>query len=181
MRKVIVLLAEGFEEIEAVTPIDFLRRGGVEVYMAGVTGSVVKGSHGISLTADGSLSNAPGDADAIVIPGGMPGAENLACSTDVLNLIESVFGKGGLVAAICASPGVVLGRLSVLNHRKATCYPGFQEHFPSDAVYSDASVVIDDNLITGRGVGSAAAFALEILRYLSGDEAADNIARAALI
>ncbi|MBI9104049.1 MAG: DJ-1/PfpI family protein [Spirochaetales bacterium] len=181
MKKVIVFLADGFEEVEAVTPIDFLRRAECDVFIAGVTGKMVEGAHGLLVEADGLISDIPQDADAVVIPGGMPGAENIADSAAALNIISSVFDRGGLVASICASPGVVLSRIPILNTRKATCYPGFQKYFPDDATYLEESVVVDGNLITSRGPGTALSWAIELVKYLAGDEVADNLMKGALI
>ena len=181
MKSVVVFLAEGFEEIEAVTPIDLLRRAGLNVFVAGVEGVQVMGGHGLLLQADGTLADIPSKVDAVVIPGGRPGADNIGDSSEALNLIRTVFSNGGLVASICASPGLVLSKVPVLNHRKATCYPGFQEYFPDDSTYLEEPVVVDGNLITSRGPGTAGLFSLEIVRYLVDDSTADSLAAATLI
>ena len=180
MKKVVVILAEGFEEVEAVTPIDFLRRAGLDVFTAGLSGKLVEGSHGILIQADGTIDEVPDNIHAVVIPGGRPGADNIAESAAALNLISSAFNRGALVAAICASPGIVLHKIPILNHKKATCYPGFQKYFPDDAIYLETPVVTDGNLITSMGPGTAAAFSIEIIRYLSGDEPADAVYKGSL-
>lgn len=176
MSKVAVLLAEGFEEIEAVTPIDLLRRAGVEVVTAGVAGEVVRGSHGITVgTEAGIASLRVDDLDGVVLPGGMPGAANLAASSEVARLVRSMAGSKKLVAAICAAPAKVLAPMGVLSGRRATCFPGDEVAFSSDVVFSEDRVVRDGNVITSRGAGSAAEFAEEIIRYLVGEEAAREV------
>lgn len=174
MKRVVVLLAEGFEEVEAVTPIDFLRRAGCEVVVAGVSGVSVTGAHGITLSADASLAECSGHFDAVVVPGGMPGAANVAASPQAIDLINAVQRGGGIVAAICAAPAVVLAPNGFLGGKKATCYPGFERHF-GETDFSEDRVVVDGNLITSRGPGTAAEFALQLVRALVGDEAADEL------
>jgi 4-methyl-5(b-hydroxyethyl)-thiazole monophosphate biosynthesis len=174
--RIAVLLAEGFEEVEAVTPIDFLRRAGVEVVTAGVGGRAVTGSHGIAITADVSITELPGATlDGVVLPGGMPGSVNLAASPEVRKLVESTFVTGRLLAAICAAPAKVLAPMGLLSGRRATCFPGEETAFGSDVEFSEERVVRDGNLITSRGAGTAAEFAEELIRYLVGDDTADEI------
>jgi 4-methyl-5(b-hydroxyethyl)-thiazole monophosphate biosynthesis len=174
MKRIAVLLAEGFEEVEAVTPIDFLRRAGVEVITAGVTGKTVIGAHGVPFTADILLKGAPADLDGIVIPGGMPGAANIAKSAAAVELIQKLFSAKKLVAAICAAPGVVLGPNGFLKGKKFTCYPGYEKDV-KDAAFSETRVVKDGNLITSRGPGTAAEFAIALIDYLVGKDAADKV------
>ena len=180
MKKAVLLLAKGFEEVEAVTPWDFLRRAGVEVFAAGIGGRRITGSHGITLEADGLIEDFSDTPDCVVIPGGMPGASNIAGSPGAMELIRRVHEAGGLVAAVCAAPGVVLGKTGILEGRKATCYPGYEKHFPEGARFSEERVVRDGNLITSRGAGTAAEFALEIVRVLEGPEAAEKIRKGTL-
>lgn len=180
MKKAVVILAPGFEEVEAVTPLDFLRRAGVEVFAAGLDGREITGAHDIAIRCDGTLAEAPGDCDAVVIPGGMPGAANIAASEDALAFIRSVYDRGDLVAAICASPAVVLGGTGILSGRRATCYPGFHDRLGQDVQHAQDRVVKDGNVITSRGPGTAAEFSVEIIRYLEGAEAAQKIHKGTL-
>ena len=181
MKKVLLFLAEGFEEVEAVTPVDFLRRAGVEVVTVGIGGSRVSGAHGIRIEADtvlpdiSDVSKTAEGYDGLVFPGGMPGAENIAAEKIVSELIEAFNARGRIIAAICASPGVVLAGTGVLDGRKATCYPGFESRFPGSARPSEDRVVIDGNIITSRGPGTAAEFSIELIRQLAGDKAAEQI------
>ena len=174
MKRVVVLLADGFEEVEAVTPIDFLRRAGCDVVVAGVTGDMVTGAHGIAVRSDVSVAECSGQFDAVVVPGGMPGASNVAASHQAIDLIDAVQAGGGIVAAICAAPAVVLAPNGFLDGKKATCYPGFEQNF-GETVLSEDRVVVDGNLITSRGPGTAAEFALQLVRTLVSDAAADEL------
>ncbi|HDQ14411.1 MAG TPA: DJ-1/PfpI family protein [Sediminispirochaeta sp.] len=176
MKKVAVLFADGFEEVEAVTPVDFLRRAGLEVTTVGVTGSSVLGGHGISIIPDIYISDLKADDyDAVIVPGGMPGAENVAGSEEAKKFISTIYERKELVAAICAAPAVVLQPLGILSGRKATCYPGFESRFSSDVEFSTQTVVEDGNVITSRGPGTAAAFAVAIIRRLLDGPTAEKI------
>lgn len=174
----VVVLAPGFEEIEAVTPIDFLRRAGVDVYVAGVGGVEVTGSHGITIRCDGAIDELKTDLplgttiDAVVLPGGIPGANNLAASKAVVELIDRVHSGGGMVAAICAAPAVVLGNSPILQGRRATCYPGFEKHFSGDVIPSEERVVVDGKVLTSRGPGTATEFAIKLIEELVGESKA---------
>lgn len=180
MKKVVVLLAPGFEEVEAVTPLDFLRRAKLEVFAAGVGAREIAGAQGITLKCDGPLEEAPEDCDGVVIPGGIPGATNIAASKEAMALIKGVYDRGGLVAAICASPAVVLGKTDILSGRRAACYPGFEKNFSGEVRHVQDRVVRDGNIITSQGPGTAAAFAVEIISYLQGERAAQEVHRATL-
>lgn len=176
MAKVAVLLASGFEEVEAVTPIDFLRRAGIEVLVAGVGGKTIVGSHGIAVTADLTVADiSAAKLDGVILPGGMPGSANLAASFEVRELIESMLAAGKLVGAICAAPAKVLAPMGVLSGKHATCFPGEESAFDNDVLFSEERVVRDGNMITSRGAGTAAEFSEELIRYLVGDEAAREI------
>lgn len=183
MKKACVLLAEGFEEVEAITPVDFLRRAGIEVSLLGLGGLEVKGAHGVRVLAEAQLEKLAPEAlfDAVVIPGGMPGATNLAKSEAVKALILRHFEKGKTVAAICASPAVVLhGACGILKGKRFTGYPGSEE-MVTGARYAAEKVVVDGNLITSRGPGTAGDFALAIIEALAGKAKADQIAAGTLL
>ncbi|WP_020613708.1 DJ-1 family glyoxalase III [Sediminispirochaeta bajacaliforniensis] len=176
-KKAVILLADGFEEVEATTPIDFLRRAGLDVCVAGVAGEQVTSSHGLTVGCDCLLSEVKSsDYDAVIIPGGMPGAANVAESGEARRLVTDLMEAGKLVSAICAAPAVALEAFGVLKGKKATCYPGFEKHF-SDVRFCADRVVVDDNLITSRGPGTAAEFALALISYLAGSTVATQIAK----
>ena len=181
--KVAVLFADGFEEVEAVTPVDFLRRAEIDVTVTGINGGPVRGGHGIPITVDktiGDVLQAAGEYDGVVVPGGMPGAEHVAASKEAGEFITKLAEWGKLVAAICASPAVVLQPLGILKGKKVTCYPGFEEKLEG-AQFKAKRVVVDGNCITSRGPGTAAEFAVAIIQYLKGKEAAKSIHDAALL
>jgi len=175
-KRAIVLFAPGFEEVEGVTQVDFLRRAGVEVLMVGVGARDVAGNHDIRVHTDIVIDELPEDIDfdAVVLPGGMPGAKNLSEHPKVKPLAESAYKEGRLVAAICAAPGVVLGGTNILDNRYFTCYPGYQDRVPRGR-FSEDRVVRSDNVITSRGPGTAAEFAEAIVTYLVDPEAADKL------
>jgi 4-methyl-5(b-hydroxyethyl)-thiazole monophosphate biosynthesis len=180
MSQVAVILADGLEEVEAVTPIDFLRRAGIDVITVALSGDSAKGSHGIEIKADRSMADFPVSADAVVIPGGLPGSSNIAEDSAAVEHIRSFFQQGRLVAAICAAPALVLGGAGLLEGRRYTCYPGFEAKAGDGGLYSNSGVVVDENLITANGVGSAACFAAEIIAVLEGRAKADEIMKATL-
>jgi 4-methyl-5(b-hydroxyethyl)-thiazole monophosphate biosynthesis len=170
--KVLVPLAEGFEEIEAVTIIDLLRRAGIETVTASIGADTVKGSHGITITAD-MLLDEKTRFDAIVLPGGMPGSKNLKNDPRVISIIKEINSSGGLTAALCAAP-IVLSEAGVLKKRKFTCYPGYEKEIP-EGIHNKENVVIDGSIITGMGAGPAPLFALTIVEYLKDKETAQRI------
>ena len=179
MKKIAVLLADGFEEVEAVTPIDFLRRAGIDVVTAGVTGKTVTGAHGVKISADAVVGGLPAGLDGVVLPGGMPGAQNIADSAEAVDLIRKILAAGKLVGAICAAPAVVLGAHGLLQGRRFTCYPGFERDVRG-ASFTPDRVVADGNLITSRGPGTAAEFALALIEKLAGREEAEKIRKGTL-
>lgn len=181
MPKAVIILAPGFEEVEAVTPIDFLRRANIEVCVVGLNALDVTGSRQLTIKADTTIDDIAGNFDALIIPGGLPGADNLAADARVQNLIKEHHRKKGLLAAICAAPARVLAPLGALDNRQATCYPGFETEMAAPIQYSDQTVVIDGNLITGQGPGTAADFSLAIIACLIDQKAADQVAKSALI
>lgn len=167
-KKAFVFLAEGFEEIEAVTSIDLLRRAEVETITVSVSSErVVVGAHGVPYIADVTINQIEGQkADALVLPGGLPGADNLYASTTLQTMLKEQNQENKLIAAICASPAVVLGIMNLLNGRKATCYPSFEPKMLG-ATPILQHVVRDGHIITGQGPAASIAFALEIVEALT--------------
>ncbi|MBC7959701.1 MAG: DJ-1/PfpI family protein [Vallitaleaceae bacterium] len=161
--KAVVVLAKGFEETEAIAIVDVLRRGEVEVDMVSIAGNIeVEGAHGIYIRADKLFYDIPyDDVDMIILPGGMPGTNNLGKNEDLCELIKSFNAQGKWIAAICAAPSV-LGKLGVLEGKSATCYPGFEEAL-SGCLIKNEDIVKSHNILTAKGVGVAIKFALEIL------------------
>ena len=174
---VTVFLAEGFEEIEAVTPIDILRRGGVEVRTCSITDSkVVVGAHGIPFTADTLLSELEGGENVILLPGGMPGTIHLRGCEVLCDRIRTHYEKGGILAAICAAP-TVFGELGLLKNEKATCYPGMEDGLFCKEVSREKSV-LSGKILTSRGAGTAGDFGFRLLALLKGEESAEKLSRA---
>ncbi len=171
-KRVIVPVANGFEEIEAVVIIDILRRAGLDVVVAGVEGADAIGSHDIALRCDALLDQCDA-ADAMVLPGGMPGSKRLRESESVRAWVARLNAEGKLVAAICAAP-TVLESCGILEGRRATSHPNHAEEM-KHCVYETADVVTDGNEITSRGAGTAIAFAAEVVRHLVDDATADDI------
>ena len=179
-KKMLTVLAEGFEEIEAVTPVDLLKRAGIEVETTGIKGIDVSGSHEISVIADHSFDEIADSYDGIFIPGGLPGSTNIAEYKPAMDLIKKMFAEGKLVCAICAAPAVVLNKTGILAGKKATCYPGAEKNFNADVEFSEERVVVDGNVITSRGAGTAAEFSHAIIEYLADKETADKVLKATL-
>jgi 4-methyl-5(b-hydroxyethyl)-thiazole monophosphate biosynthesis len=174
-KSVIVPLADGFEEIEAVSVIDILRRGGVKVTTAGLHPGVAKGAHGIDIQPDTTLDTALDmKADMVVLPGGMPGAEHLRDDPRVMALLQRVHEQGGYACAICAAP-MALGAAGLTAGRTVTSYPGFGDQF-SHGPYVEDRVVVDGKVITSRGPGTATEFALTLLETLVGPQKAREVA-----
>ena len=180
-KRVLVLLADGFEETEAIGTVDILRRAGLEVEIAGVADEVIRGSHGISIHADIFLEKISGLPDAVVLPGGMPGATNLYNSEKVKELLLQMNREGKVIGAICAAPAIVLAPLGLLNGRKATCFPGMEKDFPSSAVFSQERVVADSHLITSRSAGTVFDFALKLVEILVGKDRAQALKEGMII
>lgn len=169
MAKVLVPLADGCEELEAVTIIDLLRRAGVDVVTAGLRAGVVKASRGVQLVPDATLDAAlEGDYDMVVLPGGMPGATHLKEDARILELLKKMAAAGKYTAAICAAP-MVLAEAGVLAGRQATSYPGFLDGLAGVTVRTEA-VVQDGTVLTSRGPGTAMDFALALVEVLAGSE-----------
>lgn len=184
-KKALVLLADGFEEVEAVTPIDYLRRAGISVTTAAIGNSTtVKGARAeLSVTADDTLAElAPGPCcfDAIVLPGGMPGAANLAACEKTGALLKGMAESGKLICAICAAPAVVLAPLGLLKGKKFTCYPNMEKDV-KDAQWTGDRVVVDGNIITSRAAGTAGEFSIAIIAALLDENTANKIKESVLL
>jgi 4-methyl-5(b-hydroxyethyl)-thiazole monophosphate biosynthesis len=179
-KKAIIILAQGFEEIEAVTAIDILRRADIDLTVAGLDSQEVKGAHDLVIKADKRLAEAGEDFDACILPGGMPGATNLAASERLDRLIKRLHKQGKIVAAICASPAIVLAASGVLDNKAATCYPGMEENFGPTTRFKEDTVAIDGNIITSRGPATALPFALAVVEKLSGPETKERVKKATL-
>ena len=176
MSKVAVFFGTGYEEIEALTVVDILRRADVETTMVSITDDrSVTGSHSISVAMDVLLSEVKfDDLDVLVLPGGMPGTKNLEACEALMRQVDAFMEQGRIVAAICAAPSI-LGHRGFLKGRKACSFPNFESHLEGAEVM-DEPAVIDGNIVTGRGMGAAVPFALAILEKLQGKEAADKMA-----
>jgi len=175
--KVALLLANGFEEVEALTPLDVLRRAGVTVDTVGIGTKTVIGAHNIPVLADITDSEANADDyDCAIFPGGMPGASNLDGAEFTDKIIASVTEKGGRLAAICASP-LILGRRGLLKGKRATCYPGFESELIGAEILTEG-VVTDGNITTAKGMGVALEFAKELTSLLVSPEESEKISKA---
>ena len=172
-----VFLAEGFEEVEALTPVDILRRGGLTVKTVGIGGKTITGAHGIPVGCDIAEEDViPDEIDMMVLPGGMPGTIHLGESLTIQEGLAYAAQEDLWVAAICAAPSV-LAQLGLLEGRKATAHAGFQDQLAGAEVL-DAEVVVDGNITTSYGLGGAIPFALELVRQLAGQAEADRIRNA---
>jgi protein deglycase len=180
MKKVVVFLAEGFEEIEAITVVDVLRRGGVQCDTCSIKTESVTGAHGITVSADFSLDGIDfRQYDGIILPGGMPGAENLRNSIRVVELIKEFYQSGRITAAICAAP-IVLAEAGIVNGRKITSYPAFKDKL-ANCIYCEESVVVDGGIVTSRGPATAIAFSLKLLEVLGLNEEAEALREGMLV
>ena len=173
---VYMFLADGFEETEALAPLDILRRGGVEVQTVGVTGGYVIGAHGITVKADILPPSASKEnTEAVILPGGGVGTQNLDASVLVKEAVQSAYSSGKLICAICAAPSV-LGKMGLLRGKKATCYPGFEKYLDG-AELSEANVAESGNVITANGMGAALDFGFAVLARLRGADKAEEVKR----
>ena len=177
MKKVYVFLADGFEDVEALIPIDVWRRGGIDVTTVSIMGDyMVETAHGVRIMADTLIEDVDvSDADLLFLPGGMPGATNLYNNQQVCDAVKAQAEKGKKVAAICAAPAVVLAQLGILDNRRATCYPGFEEML-TKATYTGGLITVDKNITTGEGPAAAFPFAYELLGQLVDTQTANQIA-----
>ena len=171
-------LADGFEEIEALCPVDIMRRAGLTVTTVGIGGREIVGSHGITVRADISDSELCfEDIELIFLPGGMPGTKNLDASKAVHQAIDLAIEQNAYIAAICAAP-MILGKRGILNEKEAVCYPGFENCLDGATVPADKRIVTDGRIITAKGMGVAADLGLEIVRVLCGKEKSDALRKA---
>ena len=177
---VYMLLGTGFEETEAIAPLDLLRRAGVEVATVGINGKIVYGSHGIGIEADLELNQMDlSTMEMIVLPGGLGGVASIKASEQAMNAVRFAWEKGKYVAAICAGP-TILAALGITDGKKATCYPGCEEQM-GNAIMVSAAAVTDGRVITGTSAGCAVPFGLQLIAALKGQDAADAIARQIVI
>lgn len=171
---VYLFLANGFETIEALAVVDMLRRAKIDVKTVGVTGKIVASSHNIDVTADIEIDEFDvKNADAVVLPGGMPGTLNLEADKTVQGAVDYCVENKKYICAICAAPSI-LGHKGLLNGKEAICFPGFENDL-TGAILSDKYVVTDGLIITARGAGVAVDFGLEIVKALKGEETAENV------
>jgi len=167
------MLAPGFEEVEALTPLDYLRRVGQEVKLVGVSSQIVTGAHGITVHCDTVVEELDTLPDLLILPGGMPGTRNLERNAYVAKQIEACYWGEKMIAAICAAPSI-LGHMSLLEGKKATCYPGFESELQGAEVLPDP-VVRDGRIITAKGAGVDNQFAFAIVEALCGKEEAETL------
>ena len=178
MEGVYIFLADGFEDMEAIATHDVLLRGGVDVQTVSINDDpFVTSSHGITVSVDLTRDDFNDDAPAVMIfPGGMPGSKNLAADKALMALMRRCYAQGGIVAAICAAPGLVASQLDDVSGKRFTCFDGFQDPMiAKGAVFTPDSAVVDGRLITGRGAGHAVNFGLAILGVLKGEETVTRV------
>ena len=176
---VYMFLANGFEEVEALCPLDLLRRAGVEVTTVGIGGEYITGSHGITVKADIKDKKAKfEDIEMVILPGGMPGTKNLDASNIVHKALDLAKEQNACIAAICAAP-MILGKRGDLMGKKAVCYPGFEEYLEG-ATIPEAKVVADGNIVTARGMGVALEFGLCLVEKLYGSDKATELRQAVI-
>ena len=176
-----MFLADGFEEVEALCPLDLLRRAGLDTKTVGVGGKSITGAHGITVVADMTENELDDTAPtAVILPGGMPGTTNLDASPVVHRALDDAKKSNALISAICAAP-MILGKRGDLRGKKAVCYPGFEKYLDGAEVPGmDVTVVTDGKLITARGMGVAPEFGLALVAALCSPEKADELRRAVI-
>lgn len=176
MKRVVMTFADGFEMVEALTVVDILRRGGVEILMCSITDDLLLTSaHQVKIQMDGFLKDIDiNTVDGIILPGGMPGTTNLANSTLVCDWVKQLNAEKKLVAAICAAP-TVLGKCGILADKKATCYPTHEKDLNAREVINSQMVVVDENVVTSRGMATAMEFGFKLLSILTDDETSQKI------
>lgn len=174
-----MFIAEGFEEIEALCPLDLMRRASLDVTTVGVGGNYVTGAHGIEVKTDiRDTEFRADDLEMVFLPGGMPGTLNLAASKTVINAVKSAVECDSYIAAICAAPSI-LGDMGLLKGKQAVCYPGFEDRLTGAAI-PDCKVVLDDNILTAKGMGAALEMGLKIVEMFKGRDAAEALRHAVI-
>ncbi len=169
-----LFLANGFEECEAITPLDILRRANIDIKTVGIGSNSITGSHDITINCDAVNKDLNFDnLEGIILPGGIPGTPNLEKDKTVQSAIDYCADNGLLICAICAAPSI-LGHKGMLHGKKATCYPGFEKELLGAEILNEKAV-LDKNIITARGAGAASEFGFKILAYLKGEETANQI------
>lgn len=191
MKGVYIFLANGFEEVEALAPVDILRRSGIDAKTVSIhNDKYVTGAHKVTVVADMTYGEfkavleleGTDESDLMVFPGGLPGSQHLADKTELINMMRLHYAEGGSVAAICAAPGLVLSQLSGINGKHFTCYDGFEvAAVAKGGIYEKKPTVTDGNIITGRGPGCAIEFALALVSHLKGEEVASAIRSSMMI
>lgn len=172
---VCILLADGFEEAEAVVPADLLRRAGIDVALTSLQGELVTSSHGIAVKADRTLSQIdPVEVELVFLPGGLGGVRGLAEDPRAAELVRAVARRGGYVSAICAAP-TLLAAFGLLEGKKAVCYPGMEGEMAGAVLCPSVPFVVDGNVVTGEAAGSAFPFGLKLVELLKGPEAAQAV------
>ena len=171
-----MFLADGFEEVEALCPLDILRRANLEVTTVGIGGKdIIQGAHGITVHADiPDIMYRDSSPDMLILPGGMPGSKNLDESRIVDSALRAASRKGAFIAAICAAP-MVLGKRGYLEGKRAVCFPGFEEYLNGACIDEKETVIRDGNIITAKGMGAAFDFGLELVKCLKNDGTAEKI------
>lgn len=178
---VYVLLGTGFEETEAITPIDLMRRAGIPVMTVGINGKTIYGGHNIGVEADITIGQMDlTELEMLVLPGGLGGVASIKASTEAMDAIRFAFENGKWIAAICAAP-TILASLGITDGRRATCYPGCEAEMGSAIMLSDAACTFDGRIITGTSAGCAVPFGLSLIAALKGQQASDAVARQIVI
>ena len=174
---VLLFLADGFEEIEALTQVDYLRRAGVEITTVGVNGEFATGTRKIVVKADTTLDKVEytDDVEMVILPGGLSGMNAMKSSEKVCSIVKKAEEEGKYVTAICASP-TIFAHLDMVRGKKCVCYPGMEnELIAAGGIYTDEAVVTDGKMITARAAGASEEFSFELIRVLKGDDAAENV------
>ncbi len=171
-----MFLADGFEEVEALCPLDILRRAGLSVTTVGIGGKdVIKGAHGIVVHADiPDIMYRDSSPDMLILPGGMPGSDNLDKSRIVDSALRAAHRQGKFIAAICAAP-MVLGKRGYLEGKRAVCFPGFEEYLVGAEIDTENTVLRDGSIITAKGMGAAFDFGIELVKCLKDADTAEKI------
>lgn len=182
VKMIYMLLADGFEETEAIMTWDLIKRARIDITLVSLNENrKVTGTHGLVLSAEETIENILNEieTEAVILPGGMPGADNIYNSEKALELISKTYENGGYICAICASPSV-FGRIGLLDGKKATCFPSFEKYF-GGGEYIPERVVRDGKIITAMGMGCSAEFALEIIKSLRDEKTANNVKESAYL